>query len=173
MAGAGAEAWRGPAPATGGASPPPPASVPGFLPGFEDPEMIAGARRLSDEYRARLARADWREEYRPRIIKRAAGFCERCKRRADVFEVHHLNYDRLGCELDSDLQALCPACHPIADEERRAAFRRKAEMALDEAREEASFVRFCRKEYGEGEPPEEAREEYQEARENGWGNPYE
>ena len=173
MAGAGAEPWPGPAPAAGEASTPPPASVPGFLPGFEDPELIAGMQRLSEWYFTRIKRADWCEFYRPRIISRAGRYCERCKRRPDVFEVHHLNYDRLGRELDSDLQALCPACHLEADKERRAAFRRKAEMALEEAREEARFLGFCRMKYGEGEPPEDAREEYQEALENDWGNPYE
>lgn len=173
MAGAGAEPWRGPAPAAGGASPAPPASLPGFLPGFEDPELIAVERRFSDEYLALLKSPRWIYEVCPRIKARAGRYCERCECRTDIFEVHHLNYDRLGRERDSDLQAVCPACHPIADEERRAAFRRKAEMALDEAREEASYLRFCRMKYGEDEPPEDAREEYQEARENGWENPYE
>jgi len=173
MAGAGVVPWCGPAPAAGGASPPPPASGPGFLPGFEDPELIAVERRFSDEYLALLKSPRWLYEVRPRIIERAKGFCERCPRRTDVFEVHHLNYDRLGRELDSDLQAVCPPCHPEADAERRAAFRRMAEMKLAAAREEESFLRFCRIKYGEGFPPDWAREEYQEALESDWGNPYE
>lgn len=32
--------------------------------------------------------------------------------------MHHLTYDRLGNEQDSDLQALCKPCHKIADQER-------------------------------------------------------
>lgn len=47
--------------------------------------------------------------------------CERCgisRRRAmEVYDqdlhVHHKNYQRVGCELDEDLEALCRRCHEI------------------------------------------------------------
>jgi hypothetical protein len=32
--------------------------------------------------------------------------------------VHHKTYERLGCELDQDLEVLCPDCHKKADAER-------------------------------------------------------
>ena len=33
-------------------------------------------------------------------------------------QVHHLTYERLGEELDSDLQALCKPCHNLAEAEK-------------------------------------------------------
>lgn len=37
--------------------------------------------------------------------------CEICGVCCFSLQVHHLNYDRLGKELDSDLMALCESCH--------------------------------------------------------------
>ena len=159
MVGCGVEPWCGPAPAAGAPAPP---SVAGYLPGLESPEIAAGMRRWRDRYDDRLRRADWLEEIRPRIIERARGRCERCKCRTDDWEVHHLNYDRLGCERDSDLQALCPACHPAADAERRAAAYADALERAEAALEEARFRGWCLHEYGECEPPAEAWERFEE-----------
>jgi len=36
--------------------------------------------------------------------------CERCGL-GGLLHVHHINYDRVGVELPSDLEALCPDCH--------------------------------------------------------------
>jgi len=44
------------------------------------------------------------------IILRCKGICERCKR-WPVANVHHLTYERLGCELMSDLLGVCSLCH--------------------------------------------------------------
>lgn len=33
--------------------------------------------------------------------------------RQTLLEVHHLNYERLGAELDEDLELLCKRCHTI------------------------------------------------------------
>lgn len=44
-------------------------------------------------------------------IRRARGACERCGRPAQ--EVHHKTYERLFCELDDDLEALCVRCHRL------------------------------------------------------------
>ena len=55
------------------------------------------------------------------VAKAKAGYCcERCGRSkySRPLTVHHLNYDRLGHEKDSDLQVLCPPCHEEADAER-------------------------------------------------------
>lgn len=86
---------------------------------------LAGRRRRHSElYRAHLASAEWRATCR-RIHARAGYRCERrvwwlwrCSRRS--VQVHHLTYRRLGKERDTDLQAVCLACHPRADRERRA-----------------------------------------------------
>ncbi len=61
----------------------------------------------SDKWRARCFRLKQRRGYR----------CERCGSGMQI-EVHHLNYDRLGHELDDDLQIVCHKCHPKADRDR-------------------------------------------------------
>jgi 5-methylcytosine-specific restriction endonuclease McrA len=51
---------------------------------------------------------------RERILKSRGYACERCgceKDKWTVIQVHHLNYKRLGRELDTDLQVLCLKCH--------------------------------------------------------------
>lgn len=72
--------------------------------------------RHSAEYLAHLQSPEWRA-VRARILSRARGVCEECET-APATEVHHLTYERLGHELDSDLQALCRPCHALADEVR-------------------------------------------------------
>ena len=156
MAGAGVEPWHGRAPAAVEALPPPPAPVPGFLPGLDVPSGdSAWARRLDAKHRARINSPGWINEVRPRIIARAAGFCERCNHRTDKFEVHHLNYDRLGHEEDFDLQAVCPVCHPKADKERQAAFACMAEAALEAAKDRALLDKF----FPDGDLPDDAVEQ--------------
>lgn len=56
---------------------------------------------------------------RCRALKEKRGHrCERCGVRNVPIQFHHLNYDRLGHELDDDLQIVCLKCHPKADRER-------------------------------------------------------
>lgn len=61
------------------------------------------------------------KEIRAQKVVAANGLCERCgegaKRRGDRWiglHVHHLNYDRVGCEFLDDLEALCIHCHQVA-----------------------------------------------------------
>lgn len=74
---------------------------------------------LSDEYKAYIASQDW---FRRRALKLvyaggARGYvnCEMCSREfpCSRVHVHHLSYERLGCERLSDLQVVCPTCHAI------------------------------------------------------------
>jgi 5-methylcytosine-specific restriction endonuclease McrA len=57
----------------------------------------------------------WREN--PVRLKEfeAAGFqcrlCPNAKASGHTLEAHHRTYDRLGCEIDGDLTALCRQCH--------------------------------------------------------------
>jgi len=69
---------------------------------------------------AELRRMPYEEEYlktpewarlRRLVMARSDGVCERCHRKADVWNVHHLTYERLGCELLTDLVLLCRRCH--------------------------------------------------------------
>lgn len=55
------------------------------------------------------------------IFLRAHPTCNRCEITDDQavesydqrLHVHHRNYQRVGCELDSDLESLCRRCHQI------------------------------------------------------------
>ena len=49
-------------------------------------------------------------EIRQRILKRSDGKCEKCGKMWRL-QIHHINYDRVGRELDSDLLAVCQPCH--------------------------------------------------------------
>lgn len=85
-------------------------------------KYLGGKLRFGDaviDYRAYLQSDRW-QIMRSRILARAKGCCERCGKPAiEPLEVHHLHYDTLGCERKEDLQALCPDCHGLADDERR------------------------------------------------------
>lgn len=61
----------------------------------------------------------WRA-LRAKVLTRAGGRCEGCGRVAAPLEVHHLTYERLGCERLSDLTGLCGACHRRAHQRRPA-----------------------------------------------------
>ena len=63
-----------------------------------------------EQHERHLASEAWKA-MRERIMARSGGKCERCDGYAE--DVHHLNYCRLGSELDSDLQALCHRCHVV------------------------------------------------------------
>ena len=52
----------------------------------------------------------WWRKRRRQAIRDAKWRCEKCRKRGRL-QVHHLSYERLGCERRADLQALCPACH--------------------------------------------------------------
>ena len=55
----------------------------------------------------------WAAKRLEAIIK--AGFrCHACGRKqfdTSKLQVHHLSYDHLGAELDSDLEVMCERCH--------------------------------------------------------------
>jgi hypothetical protein len=72
--------------------------------GRRDPEL---ARLPYHEY---LRTPHWRNT-RIRALQRAGYQCKRCETRGQRLEVHHLTYDRLGRERESDLTVLCEPCH--------------------------------------------------------------
>ena len=62
-----------------------------------------------DFYLAYLNSPTWRLR-RNETLRRVGFRCERCGSKRDL-QVHHKTYDRLGAELDADLEALCLLCH--------------------------------------------------------------
>jgi hypothetical protein len=71
-----------------------------------DPELAA--LRYADYLRT----DHWRKT-RERALLRAGHQCKRCETTNRRLDVHHLSYDRLGQELESDLTVLCSVCHAI------------------------------------------------------------
>jgi len=49
--------------------------------------------------------------FRRRILIRSDGFCENCFKKTKPLHIHHLTYERWGCELEEDVLALCVTCH--------------------------------------------------------------
>jgi hypothetical protein len=47
-----------------------------------------------------------------RRIRQERGNCQECGKKYNL-NVHHLNYDRIGNELESDLIVLCKWCHNL------------------------------------------------------------
>lgn len=87
-----------------------------------------------------------------RLLGERGHVCGRCGKKAWPLEMHHKTYERLGEELDSDLELLCPNCHKKADEQRADEGRSRASRALHSAR----FYGWCRAVYGEGYEPDES-----------------
>jgi 5-methylcytosine-specific restriction endonuclease McrA len=90
--------------------------------GSTESSAAARAHRLSDtqpskrwskdwwvRYRKYLASPAW-ERRRMQILTRDNYVCGKCHHRRAT-EVHHLSYDRMGHERDSDLISVCPTCH--------------------------------------------------------------
>ena len=61
-------------------------------------------------YKQYLFTPEWRER-RAAAVMAANGRCQLCNEDARTFHVHHRTYERRGCELPSDLTALCADCH--------------------------------------------------------------
>ena len=98
----------------------------------------------------------WRERYnevigslrwkaiKARLISERGAKCQTC-RAAVLLDLHHKTYERLGRELDEDLELLCRKCHDKADETRAAIGRQRSSAALYEARLDG----WASKKYGE------------------------
>lgn len=71
-------------------------------------------------YQEYLTSVRWRRRRHARL-QMAKGKCERCGAVVRFTDVHHVHYDRLGAERDSDLEVLCRDCHKKhhADESRQ------------------------------------------------------
>lgn len=57
-------------------------------------------------------KSHWWKAKRNHILKKRGRKCEKCRSTKRI-QVHHLTYERLGRELDSDLQVLCRSCHML------------------------------------------------------------
>ena len=62
------------------------------------------------DYAAYLLSPKWQEKRRA-VLWLAGNRCQLCYAADTPLNVHHNNYDRVGCELPNDLIALCRPCH--------------------------------------------------------------
>lgn len=74
---------------------------------------------FATRWQARIRHASW-EQKRQDFLWYTDGRCERCdtRQRPQDLQLHHLHYDTLWYENNSDLELLCPKCHREADRER-------------------------------------------------------
>jgi hypothetical protein len=49
--------------------------------------------------------------FRARVLCNRPQRCEQCAVVGEPLELHHLTYERLGAELETDVQLLCRICH--------------------------------------------------------------
>lgn len=89
----------------------------------------------SQEYKEYIVSSSWKQK-RWVAIQRANNRCQRCGKsiKEVPLQVHHLTYDRLGCERDEDLLVVCAPCHEKEDEKRRIAVEKRSENRLYDAR---------------------------------------
>ncbi len=98
----------------------------------------------SNEYETYIRSPVWQRTAEK--VKELRGYvCKKCGYAGWDVEVHHLSYERLGCELLSDLEVLCKSCHIKADEERAVA----NAVDYEDRREEAAYRTYMEKKYGE------------------------
>jgi hypothetical protein len=69
------------------------------------------APKLREEYEAYLKSDDW-DVRRTAALERATYVCQVCEH-FPATQVHHIHYDRIGVEQDSDLLAVCSFCHGL------------------------------------------------------------
>ena len=63
---------------------------------------------MANEYVEYMKSEEWQVK-RKELLEAASYLCEDCGEIAN--QVHHVNYDSLGEEEDSDVQVLCEDCH--------------------------------------------------------------
>lgn len=75
---------------------------------YPSAERIEKLRAM--KYADYLHTPEWQEKRRIEI--QAAEYkCHRCCARGRTLDVHHLTYERRGCEQPEDLEVLCRECH--------------------------------------------------------------
>jgi 5-methylcytosine-specific restriction endonuclease McrA len=63
------------------------------------------------DYHDYIRSVEWRKKSLD--FKRKVGHCQRCTSKTKRLMTHHKTYERLGNELEGDLECLCKKCHEI------------------------------------------------------------
>jgi 5-methylcytosine-specific restriction endonuclease McrA len=98
----------------------------------------------SERYNERVNSDAWKARKRE-LIRWRGQFCERCGLHGPL-DLHHKTYERLGEEMDDDLELVCRDCHDrFADPERA----ERAQERAENARFERGLDTYATKKYGE------------------------
>ena len=109
-----------------------------------DAEIDTMNKHQYREYSEYIKSKKWRAT--AKLLKEQRGYiCARCGKASWSIEAHHKTHERFGRELASDIELVCPACHPAADIERS----KETEQRGEERRYEAGFESYVRKKYGD------------------------
>lgn len=65
--------------------------------------------------------------------------CSACGYVVPVVQLHHMSYERLGHELDSDLVALCPNCHKLVHKAKDGVYEKS-----NKPRKKRTRKKFCK-----------------------------
>jgi 5-methylcytosine-specific restriction endonuclease McrA len=98
--------------------------------------------RHSPQYLERINSPEWRE-LKERLILKRGNCCQQCGKERKTLHLHHVTYERLGNERDSDLILLCAGCHALADTLRtviRQELQAEKEIEEQEARKEEQEI---------------------------------
>lgn len=68
---------------------------------------------MDDTYKAYLLSNEWKQ-IRIDLLTIRGNKCERCNKKSNRLQVHHLTYERIYNELAEDLILLCGICHQKA-----------------------------------------------------------
>jgi 5-methylcytosine-specific restriction endonuclease McrA len=72
--------------------------------------MISLTQMRAMPYKEYLKTAHW-QHFRSEALKFYQGKCQLCSSKDRQLEVHHRNYDNVGCETFNDVIVLCEDCH--------------------------------------------------------------
>lgn len=105
--------------------------------------MSDGQEEWREKYEKHLRSARWKN-MRNDFFRLRGRRCEHCGSTCNL-ELHHKTYDRLGCELTTDLEILCLDCHYKADRKRE----EEAVAKRLKANHETALNTYATKKYGE------------------------
>jgi hypothetical protein len=76
------------------------------------PYSVEELKEVYKKDRAKYFATEHWQAVRNARIRIAKNRCEKCRKYlARGFWIHHLNYERIGCEVDDDVRAWCKECH--------------------------------------------------------------
>lgn len=76
----------------------------------EPEDEVARLRRLHRESPGAYFRTEHWRKVRASAVQAAQGRCRLCAAKGPL-QVHHATYERVGCEREADVVALCDGCH--------------------------------------------------------------